>query len=163
MYVHVWCLQTIIDIQCTLFMWQWTELIPNIHNSKTIYVFPQLFPAQTLQLTQPISLLHNLSTRCVRNGLVAISLWTNYNIAVISWSYHKLVVVTLVATFYVISDLLRQLNCNKSMKLSTFVTRCFQICQTITADTPCERILISAWWTDLLQFTCKSVTACAFL
>ena len=26
-----------------------------------------------------------------------------------------------------------------------------------------ERILISAWWTDLLQLACRSVTTCAFL
>ena len=63
-------------------------------------------------------------------------------------------IVNKVATCYVqaISDLLGQLVASPT-KLSTLLqdaNNLLQICQT-TGNKQCERILISAWWTDLLQ------------
>ena len=56
----------------------------------------------------------------------------------------------------VISDLLGQL-VTSPMKLSTLLqdaNNLFQICRT-TGNKRCDLILISAWWTDLVQLACR--------
>ena len=42
------------------------------------------------------------------------------------------------------------------------LTTCSRFCPT-TGNKQCERILVSAWWTDLLQLVYRSVTTSAFL